>query len=39
MTWFRNQVHANLTLEKQYSERSEGKIFKNIRQFLLTGHT
>ncbi|WP_226893383.1 tRNA (adenosine(37)-N6)-dimethylallyltransferase MiaA [Nisaea sediminum] len=38
MTWFRNQVHANLMVEKQYSERSDAKIFKNIRQFLLTGH-
>jgi len=39
MTWFRNQVHANLVVEKQDSERSGGEIFKNIRQFLLTGHS
>ncbi|MEP3112545.1 tRNA (adenosine(37)-N6)-dimethylallyltransferase MiaA [Nisaea sp.] len=38
MTWFRNQVHANFTLCEQYSERSDRRIFKNIRQFLLTGH-
>ena len=39
MTWFRNQVHANLTLHEQYSERSDGKIFNKVRQFLLTGHS
>lgn len=39
MTWFRNQVHANSTLHEQYSERSDEKIFNNIRQFLLTGHS
>ncbi|WP_420405608.1 tRNA (adenosine(37)-N6)-dimethylallyltransferase MiaA [Nisaea sp.] len=39
MTWFRNQVHANLLVEKQDSERSDEEIFKIIRQFLLTGHT
>ena len=39
MTWFRNQVHANLTLSEQHSERSNGKIFNNIRQFLLTRHS
>ena len=39
MTWFRNQVHANLTLNEQYLERSNRKIFNNVRQFLLTGHS
>lgn len=39
MTWFRNQVHANLTLHEQYSERSGIKNFNNVRQFLLTGHS
>ena len=38
MTWFRNQVHANFTLNEQYMKRSKGKIFNNVRQFLLTGH-
>lgn len=38
MTWFRNQVHANLTIHEQYSERLSRKIFNNVRQFLLTGH-
>lgn len=38
MTWFRNQVHAHLTVEKQDSKRSRDEIFNNIRQFLLTGH-
>ncbi|UUX49483.1 tRNA (adenosine(37)-N6)-dimethylallyltransferase MiaA [Nisaea acidiphila] len=39
ITWFRNQVHANLVVEKQDSERSREEIFNNIRQFLLTGHS
>lgn len=39
MTWFRNQVRADLVVFEQYSERTDERIFSKIRQFLLTGGT
>ncbi len=36
MTWFRNQIIANLTLKKKYSESLRGKIFSFIRENVLT---
>ena len=36
MTWFRNQFHAQLTVNEQFSERILPEIFSNICRFLLT---
>jgi tRNA dimethylallyltransferase len=36
MTWLRNQLSADLTLNAQYSESLQPKIFSFIRQFMLT---
>lgn len=36
MTWFRNQFHSNLTVNKKLSESLMEEIFSNIRHFLLT---
>jgi tRNA dimethylallyltransferase len=37
MTWFRHQLSADFSLSTQLSESLQGKIFANIRHFLLTG--
>ena len=37
MTWFRNQFHAQLTVNEQFSERILQGIFNKIDRFLLTG--
>lgn len=36
LTWFRNQLEADLILNAQYSKRFRDKIFSFIRQFMLT---
>ena len=36
LTWFRNQLEADLIINTQYSKRIRDKIFSFIRQFMLT---
>ena len=36
LTWFRNQLEADLIINTQYSKRFRDKIFSFIRQFMLT---
>ena len=36
LTWFRNKIISNLTLETQYSAKTKQEIFSKISRFLLT---